>query len=98
MIAVLPSAVSDAGAVIGIIAALTVVLAAVSAFVVFVVRKIVQPKLDDFHNLLEDHMQREDLVMERIALALELLEAKIGVKLPTIRVSGGSDEGDLPEE
>ncbi len=97
MIAALPSAVSDTGAVIGIIAALTVVLAAVSAFVVFIVRKIVQPKLDDFHALLQDHMQREDLVMERIALALELIESKLGLNLPAIRVSGGSDEGD-PEE
>lgn len=98
MIAAIPVWASDTGAIIGIVAALTVVLAAVSAFVVWMVRKIVEPKLDTINERIDTHMGEEERQIDRIAIALDMIANALHIQLPAVRVSGGSDEGDLPEE
>lgn len=94
MIAALPSWASDTGAAIGILAALTVVLGALATVVVFAVRKIVKPDLDRINDRVDAHMEVEERQIDRIAIALDLIASALHLHLPSIRVSGGSDEGD----
>lgn len=95
MIAVLPNWVSDSGAVIGILAAVTVVVGAIATVVVLAVRRIVQPAIDQVNETMASHMAHEEIQIDRIAIALDMIANALHLQLPTIRVSGGSDEGDI---
>lgn len=97
MIAVLPSWVSDTGAVVGIAAAFTVVVGALATVVILAVRKIMQPSLDRIETRIDSHMGEEERQIDRIAIALDMIANALHIQIPTIRVSGGSDEGD-PED
>lgn len=97
MIAVLPSWVSDTGAVVGIAAAFVVVVGAVAGVVILGVRKIVQPSIDKINETISDHMHHEERQFDRFVACLEIIASAVHVDLPSIRVSGGSDEGDAPE-
>lgn len=88
---------SDIGAWVGICVGLTVILTAVSAFVVFAVRKIMQPSLDRIEDRIDSHMGEEERQIDRMAIALDIIANALHIQLPQIRVSGGSDEGN-PEE
>lgn len=82
---------SDAGAVIGVLAATSVVIAAVATFTVFLVRWIMRPELDRIHRRIDEHMGEEERQIDRMAIALDLIAARLTIDLPEIR--GGSDEG-----
>lgn len=97
MIAALPSWLSDLGAVVGILAAATVVLGFFSGVVVVMVRLIVKPSLDRINDRIDSHMGEEERQIDRIAIALDMIANALHLQLPTIRVSGGSDEGDTED-
>lgn len=94
MIATLPPWLTDLGAVIGIALAACLLLAALAGAAALGVRYVTKPSIDAIRDLLDAHMDIEERQMDRIAIALEIISRTIGVKIPTIRVSGGSDAGD----
>ena len=97
MIGALPGWLADSGSVIGITLAFCLVLGALSAGVAVVVRAVMKPSLDKLHKRIDDHMGEEESTLNRVAFALEIIAEAVGVKIPGIIVSGGSDEGDTDE-
>lgn len=90
MIAVLPSWVTDAGAIIGILAAATVILGFLAAVVVGMVRLIMKPSLDRIERRLDEHMSQEERQIDRLTVALDMIANALHIQLPAIR--GGCDD------
>ena len=105
MIAVLPTWLTDGGALALYLGAAIGVAISAWAGTRHAVRSIVRPDLDDIKTQLvktnkriDDHMTEEQVSLNRVAYAVEAIAMFVGVKIPPIIVQGGSDEGDLPEE